>query len=51
MAKKLDVPQTGKVGTMVNVKTRYGQIQRQCRPSGLGVIQDEEIGAALQGQD
>jgi hypothetical protein len=29
MAKKLDVPQTGKVGTTVNVNTRYGQIQRQ----------------------
>jgi hypothetical protein len=29
MAKKLDVPQSGKVGTTVNVKTRYGQIQRQ----------------------
>jgi hypothetical protein len=29
MAKKLDVPQTGKIGTTVNVKTRYGQIQRQ----------------------
>ena len=29
MATKLDVPQSGKVGTTVNVKTRYGQIQRQ----------------------
>ena len=29
MAKKLDVPQSGKVGTTVNVNTRYGQIQRQ----------------------
>ena len=29
MAKKLDVPQSGKVGTTVNVTTRYGQIQRQ----------------------
>jgi hypothetical protein len=29
MAKKLDVPQSGKVGTTVNVATRYGQIQRQ----------------------
>lgn len=29
MAKKLDVPQTGKIGTTVNVHTRYGQIQRQ----------------------
>jgi len=29
MSKKLDVPQSGKVGTTVNVATRYGQIQRQ----------------------
>ena len=29
MAKKLDVPQSGKLGTTVNVNTRYGQIQRQ----------------------
>ena len=29
MAKKLDVPQSGKVGTTVNMATRYGQIQRQ----------------------
>ena len=29
MAKKLDVPQSGKVGVTVNVATRYGQIQRQ----------------------
>jgi hypothetical protein len=29
MAKKLDVPQSGKVGLTVNVATRYGQIQRQ----------------------
>jgi hypothetical protein len=29
MSTKLDVPQSGKVGTTVNVKTRYGQIQRQ----------------------
>jgi hypothetical protein len=29
MATKLDVPQSGKVGPTVNVKTRYGQIQRQ----------------------
>ena len=29
MAKKLDVPQSGKVGTTVNVNTRFGQVQRQ----------------------
>jgi hypothetical protein len=29
MSTKLDVPQSGKVGTTVNVKTRYGQIERQ----------------------
>jgi hypothetical protein len=29
MATKLGVPQSGKVGTTVNVATRYGQIQRQ----------------------
>jgi hypothetical protein len=29
MSTKLDVPQSGKVGATVNVKTRYGQIQRQ----------------------
>ena len=29
MAKKLDVPQSGKVGPTVNVTTRFGQIQRQ----------------------
>jgi hypothetical protein len=29
MAKKLDVPQAGKLGTTVNVKSRYGQILRQ----------------------
>ena len=29
MARKLDVPQSGKVGTTVNVATRYGQVQRQ----------------------
>ena len=29
MATKIDVPQSGKVGTTVNVKTRYGQIERQ----------------------
>ena len=29
MSIKLDVPQSGKIGTTVNVKTRYGQIQRQ----------------------
>ena len=28
MGKKLDVPQSGKVGTVVNVKTRFGQVQR-----------------------
>lgn len=29
MAKKLDVPQSGKVGTTVSVVTRYGQTERQ----------------------
>lgn len=29
MAKKLDVPQSGKVGTVVNMATRFGQVQRQ----------------------
>jgi hypothetical protein len=29
MAKALNVPQSGKVGTTVNVTTRYGQVQRQ----------------------
>jgi hypothetical protein len=29
MATKIDVPQSGKVGTTVNVKSRYGQIERQ----------------------
>jgi hypothetical protein len=29
MSIKLDVPQSGKVGNTVNLKTRYGQIQRQ----------------------
>jgi hypothetical protein len=29
MGTKSDVPQSGKVGTTVNVATRYGQIQRQ----------------------
>ena len=29
MSKKLDVPQSGKVGTVVNMATRFGQVQRQ----------------------
>ena len=29
MSRILDVPQSGKRGTVVSVKTRYGQIQRQ----------------------
>jgi hypothetical protein len=29
MAKKLDVPQSGKVGTTISVVTRYGQTERQ----------------------
>jgi hypothetical protein len=29
MGKKLDVPQSGKVGVTVNVATRFGQVQRQ----------------------
>ena len=29
MAKKLDVPQSGKVGTTISVATRYGQTERQ----------------------
>jgi len=29
MAKKLDVPQSGKSGTVVNMATRFGQVQRQ----------------------
>lgn len=29
MGVKLDVPQSGKVGNTVNLKTRYGQVQRQ----------------------
>jgi hypothetical protein len=29
MGKKLDVPQSGKVGTKVNVNTRYGHIERE----------------------
>ena len=29
MGRKVDVPQSGKVGTTVNVATRYGQIERQ----------------------
>ena len=32
MSKKLDVPQTGKLGTVVNVMTRYGQVERQYVP-------------------
>jgi hypothetical protein len=29
MSIKLDVPQSGKVGNVVNLRTRYGQVQRQ----------------------
>ena len=29
MSKKLSVPQTGRIGTVVNVITRYGQVERQ----------------------
>ena len=32
MSKKLDVPQTGKLGNIVNVITRYGQVERQYVP-------------------
>jgi hypothetical protein len=32
MSKKLDVPQTGKLGNVVNVMTRYGQVERQYVP-------------------
>jgi hypothetical protein len=32
MSKKLSVPQTGRIGNVVNVITRYGQVERQFAP-------------------
>ena len=32
MSKKLSVPQTGRIGAVVNVITRYGQVERQFVP-------------------
>ena len=42
MSKKLDVPQSGKLGNIVNVLTRYGQVERQYVPPANPQAPDQQ---------
>jgi hypothetical protein len=43
MSKKIDVPQTGKIGNVVNVMTRYGQVEREYVPPANPRAPDQQV--------